>query len=391
MLGDVLRPLRVCIFSESLYPVVSRGRVPIAGGAEVQLALTGRSLAEAGCDVSVVTCDFGQPEGLQVDGMTLLRCYPPNPRIPVIRFLHPRLTGGFAALRRADADVYLYQGAGLWAGLVRDFAALHGRAYVWMVAHDHDCLAQLPDVHGPRDRFWAKRAIRLADEVVSQTNRQWGLLKESFQRESVVIPNPVELPAEDRVVDVGQQPSLVWLGTYKPSKRPGWFLRFAERHPEVPCRMAGAIPSPDIEEGEWAAARAAAERLPNLEVNPTIPHEQVGEFLRRSTLFVHSSPAEGFPNVFLEAWALGLPCVTSFDPDGIIEREGLGACRDRYETWEQEIERRLRDPDLRRAEGARARHRAASQHAAPAVIQRLLAVLRSATDRRGRQSASNPR
>ena len=99
------------------------------------------------------------------------------------------------------------------------------------------------------------------------------------------------------------------------------------------------------------------------------PHERVGDFLRGATLFAHSSPAEGFPNTFLEAWSHGLPTVTSFDPDGRIEALGLGACRTDYESWETELERRIADPALRREEGARARAYVEAHHA-PEVIKK---------------------
>ena len=367
---------RVCMFVEYLYPVVSEGRVPFAGDIEVQLALLGRGLAANGFDVSVVTCDFGQPDALVAGGMRLLKSYPPRAGLPVVRFFHPRLSRGIAALRRADAEVYVVQGAALWAGFVADVAHAMGRRFVWLVGHDHDVMPSLPDVHGWRDRTWVRRAIRRADAIVSQTEKQRGLLRDGFGRDSVVIANPVELPPRERMVDATRAPSLVWLATYKPSKRPEWFTRFAESHPAVPCRMAGVIPVPPLTTECWEAARAVAARCANLEVLPTLPHEQVGDFLRGATLFAHSSPAEGFPNAFLEAWANGLPSVTCFDPDGLIERERLGARRDDYGAWAAELERRIADPALRAAEGARARAWAETHHA-PGVIHAALAgVLR---------------
>ena len=367
----------MCMFVEYLYPVVSQGRVPFAGGIEVQLSLIARGLARAGFEVTVVTGDFGQPDALEVDGVRLLKAYPPQGGLPVARFFHPRLTRGIAALRGADADVYLVQGAALWAGIVRDTAAALGRSFVWMVGHDHDVMAELPDVHGARDRWWVRRAIRRADAIVSQTEWQRRELARAFGRDSTVIPNPVEIPPAERVVDAGAAPALAWLATYKPVKRPEWFTRFAERHPDVPCRMAGVIPVPPLSDRCWQEARRVAASSSNLEVLPTVPHERVGEFLRGATVFAHSSSAEGFPNTFLEAWSHGLPSVTSFDPDGVIESARLGACRADYESWEAELERRIGDPFLRRAEGARARAHVEAHHAADVICGRLADVLRS--------------
>ena len=369
------RPPRVCLFVEYLYPVVSDGRVPFAGGIEVQLANLGRGLALRGFDVRVITCDYGQPDRLDAGGMILHKAYPPAGGVPFLRFFHPRLTRGLGALWSIDADLYCFSGASLWAGLVHAVAQARRRSFVWMTAHDHDVRRDLPDVHGARDRWFVRRAMRGADVIVAQTQVQRRRLLEDFGLDSTVIMNPVEIPPAEALHDPGAGDEVVWLSTYKPSKRPDWFTRFAERHPSLRCRMAGVVLSTAAGQEAYRAAQQAAARTPNLEVQGTVPHERIDLVLARAALFAHSSSAEGFPNTLLESWARGLPTVTAFDPDGIVEREGLGACRAEYAAWEAAIEQRLADPELRRREGARARDWARAHHAPEVIYERFARVL----------------
>jgi hypothetical protein len=91
-----------------------------------------------------------------------------------------------------------------------------------------------------------------------------------------------------------------------------------------------------------------------------VADERIGEFLREAALFTHTSPAEGFPNSFLEAWSYGLPTITCFDPDGIITRERLGERHETFEAWEEAVVRWMSDPLGRTTAGASGR---ASTHA----------------------------
>ena len=370
------RKPRVCMFAEFLYPVVSEGRVPFAGGIEVQLALLGAGLAARGFDVHVVTCDYGQPARLETHGMVLHRAYPPAGGIPVLRFFHPRLTLGMARLWQADADIYLFRGGSMWAGLVHALARARGRRFVWLTGHDHDVWRTLPDLANPRDRALVRRALRGADLVLTQTRAQQARLLEDYGRESEVLMNSVDIPPESELGDAGAAHDVVWLSTYRPRKRPEWFVRFAERHPDVRCRMAGVVPGPPDSDALYRELRARAAALPNLEVQGTVAHERIGDFLRGAAVFAHSSPAEGFPNTLLESWARAIPTVACVDPDGIVERERLGAARTEPEPWEHELERRLGDAQLRRDEGRRARAWAIARHAPEVQHERLAQLLR---------------
>lgn len=54
-------------------------------------------------------------------------------------------------------------------------------------------------------------------------------------------------------------------------------------------------------------------------------HQHTLSQISNSKALISTSPMEGFPNIFIEAWACGIPVLSLFvDPGEIIEKEGLG-------------------------------------------------------------------
>jgi glycosyltransferase involved in cell wall biosynthesis len=363
---------RLCFHAQYAWPLFTAGRVEFTGGAEVQQVALARGLARRGFAVSLVTCDYGQPPRVEVDGITVLRAFRPLVGLPVVRFFHPRLTRTVAALRAADAEVYYVRGAGFVAGITHEVARLRRAAFVLGAAHDHDARRALPLLAKARDRWWYRRALRGARTVIAQTELQRGLFASEFGRASEVIPNLVEAPAAP--VDAGQQGAVVWLATYKAAKRPEWFVELARRLPRRRFVMCGVIPIPPLTREAWEAARRAAEGCPNLEVRGFVDHARLGELFAGASLFVHTSPAEGFPNTVLEAWAHGLPSVSAVDPDGVVAREGLGEVATDLPGLVAAVERLMDDPVARRAAGSRARAHVMAHHAPDAVLDRLAAL-----------------
>ncbi len=54
----------------------------------------------------MVMLDYGQPDATEVRGVTVYKMHKPDEGIPVLRFVHPRLTSLWRALKRVNADVY---------------------------------------------------------------------------------------------------------------------------------------------------------------------------------------------------------------------------------------------------------------------------------------------
>ncbi len=385
------RPLRVCFFSPLLWPVWSGGEVQFAGGAELQQARLARGLAARGFDVTVVTCDFGQPSPTTVHGVRVLKTYRPEDGWPVLRFFHPRITRSVAALRTADADVYYVRCASLEAGLAYDVARSRGAAFVFAAAHDHDALRSLPLLPNPRDRWWQRRALRGAAVVIAQSEVQRGLFRSEWGREATVVRNLVELPPSPAD---GAGDAVVWVATYKPAKRPEWFIELARALPQHRFVMCGVVPRPPDSTAAWEAARAAGRELPNLEVRGWQDPAQVSELLSGAALFVHTSPVEGFPNTLLEAWAHGVPGVSCVDPDGVVARHGFGEVVADREGLVRAVGGWMASPERRREAGRRARRYAEEAHAPEAAVSGLARVLeqagRAARAQRGTSPARRP-
>ena len=69
---------------------------------------------------------------------------------------------------------------------------------------------------------------------------------------------------------------------------------------------------------------AAAARLPNVTMLGAVRYAETGSLFDRAKIFLNTSSIEGFPNTFLQAWIRGVPVVTFFDPDSLVQRLSLG-------------------------------------------------------------------
>lgn len=290
----------------------------------------------------------------------------------------PRL---YRALQALGPHV-IYQRVGCgYTGICAEYARRHGTRLIWHVASDADVMPGV-SLYGrnPLRRVLEKRSvehgIRHATCIVAQTRCQARLLSLHYDRApNAIISNFHPEPAER--IDKSGPPIVAWVGSLKRLKQPEAFLRLAGSLAdlgEARFVMAGPLQA-DMGDQDWSAAlQKQIASTANVEYLGALRRPEVNRLLARAHVLVSTSPIEGFPNIFIQAW-LRDAAVASLhvDPDGILQREGLGiACADSEQRLAESVRALLLRPELRHWYAARAASYARVRHS----LDNALALIR---------------
>lgn len=309
--------------------LVSDASVP-AGGAETQILLLARALARRGVKVCLSVFDLaGIALPHSIDGVAV------SARPPYLaheRFGKLREVRSIRqAITNVDSDVVVVRMESPEVGVAALFSKLAGRRFVYSSASLSDFVRDpslVPRVDFSRlsrtGRNWRlfRLGVRLADEVVVQTDEQVRLCKAQSLRVPVLIRSIAE-PAPQRE---DEPQAFLWIGRIVESKRAEVFVELARSLPKARFWMV-AVPATDrADHAElMAALEGRAAGVSNLELLPPRPRTGLMALVNRSVAMVSTSDFEGMPNTFLEGWARGVPAVAfAHDPDGVIERYRLG-------------------------------------------------------------------
>ena len=374
-----MNPLSICFVAPMAYPVLAQDRsLPFAGGAEVQQVGIATALARRGHRVSMICHDHGFPDGESIRGVRVFRMCGPSAGLPVVRFVHPRLTSLWSAMRRADADVYYQRTSGAATAFVSAFAQRHGRASVFAGAHDADFEPDLPLVRLRRDKLLYRWGVRNVDRIVAQTDRQQRRCKEVFGRDAVRIDScyaHAGLPAaHDGVV--------LWVATVKPMKRPDLFLELARALPACRFRLVGGPDGSADGRAYFDDIRTRAAALPNVEITGFVPFVDVERHFDGASIFVNTSSGEGFPNTFLQAWSRAIPTVSFFDAGASVAGQPVGVVVPDTAAMVAAVQQLKGSPSLWAETGERARACFESRHSADRITEAYEQLLVDAMGRR---------
>lgn len=358
MAPRTVTPYDVVFYVPTIAPLLAGDGTRPPGGAETQIRLLTRALADSGVSVAVVAFDHpGLPE--RDGGVTVVR-RPPHQASPV-----REAAAIAAALRRAPSRVVVTRQAGAHTGLAGIVARAGRRRFVYSAANVLDFDFGRLEANRLK-RLLFESGLRLADQVVAQTDEQRDLCKRKLGVEAPVIRSIAE-PAEQR----GSAPeAFLWVGRVMGYKQPLAYLDLARGVPEARFWMV-AVPDDALQADRqlFQAVQEQAPDIPNLELLPPSPRAEVLSRMDRAVAVVSTSSSEGMPNIWLEGWARGVPAMTlAHDPDALVARHGLGSsCAGDAGLLAAEARRMWAGRDDQAELAARCRAYVATEHSGQAV------------------------
>ena len=142
-------------------------------------------------------------------------------------------------------------------------------------------------------------------------------------------------------------------------------LAIAAQLPDVAFEIAGSI---DTAFPAGNALIDQAHARANVRVLGQVARDHMPAVYAGATCLLCTSDYEGFPNTFLEAWAQGVPVVSTVDPDGLIASERLGCTNTTDAGLAGHIEHLAAAPEEHGAIGRRAREYVERHHSPASAL-----------------------
>jgi glycosyltransferase involved in cell wall biosynthesis len=358
--------MKISLINDTIYRYAS-GDPSAVGGAERYMWLLTRAMAARGWSATI-----GVPSALE-----------PGERAEIhgVRFVgleRSHLVRAFSAFLAAERPDWCHWfGADHLLGPLVAVAKLAGTRTVFSAQFDLDVHPRHALYRRPR--LWPLYAAGLAgsSRIFLQHQRQLAELPARWRPKSTTVPGIVE-PAADFVPHGDRRPYVSWVGVLRQPKRPDLLIEIARRLPSIEFVVCGGVSAHRSPPGYGDMMRKTLETVPNIRYLGHVAPDRAIDVIARSALLLSTSEREGFPSVFLEAWAHGTPVVSlGVDPDGCIATRRLGVVSNGVGAAADDITALVASADRRQEAALRCRAHVAAAHsadAAVAIVKRALAM-----------------
>jgi len=310
-----------------------KGKPP--GGAELQVTLLAKALALKGHDIVIIDPSSNE-SFVTKEGIKLINIPGWNDGLRGIRFFFRRIPALRKTLLDQNADYY-YVRTRSYLHLVPYLVSKKLKSkFIVAMASDLDTLSfpkkfkysygpkfnlyQLLTLYIPNDIVF-NYLLKKADYIVIQHSGQM-LSTNKIKGKQCVYPNifdhtdiaPVNTPANNYFVHVGS------LTILKGSDK---LYELAQKIDKKNTIVVAGIPKDSKSKKIYAKLK----NIENVILKGVVDHSEAIKLIANAIALINTSEYEGFPNIFLEAWATGIPVISlKVNPGNVIKKYCLGIC-----------------------------------------------------------------
>ncbi|HEY1871354.1 MAG TPA: glycosyltransferase [Chitinophagaceae bacterium] len=312
-----------------------RGQTP--GGGELQVCLLATALALKGHEVVII--DPSSAESFVTDeGVKVINMPRWNKGVKGLRLFSYRIPTLWKTLVRENADYY-YVRMRVYLHLIPYLAAkkIKGKFIVGL-AHDLDALSfatkfkyeykpkfnlfKFVTLVIPNDLVF-KYLLKRSDYITLQHAGQ-ELNENSIRGKAGVFPNIFD----NKNLPVVQHPSkdyFIHVGTLTILKGAGNLYELIKSLDKKNTIII--VGKPKDKKSEKIYEQLG--KMENVILKGSVEHKETIRLIANAKALISTSNSEGFPNIFLEAWATGVPVISlKVNPGNVINKYGLGICCD---------------------------------------------------------------
>ncbi len=313
------KKIKICFFSPSSYPYFYKNTGVTSGGAELQMSLIAKELAQIDkYEVCFFIADHGQPKEDYVEGVKLIRAFSlPKQEGIVSKFI--KAVKYFFLLVKHSPDVVISTTANSIVGLTAFYKYLLKYKFIYRTAGKIDVELEWIKENAILGKIF-RYGLKKADKIIVQNKEQQPILQKYIGKNATVIKNIV---GSSYNVDNQNKGFVLWVGRFAEVKRADIFIKLAALLPEEKFVM---ICNHDQSES-WKALERKIQQTTNLEFTDRVDFSEINKYFNNAKILVNTSSSEGFPNTFLQAAAAKTPIVAlNVNPDNFLNNYNCGVC-----------------------------------------------------------------
>jgi glycosyltransferase involved in cell wall biosynthesis len=318
-------PRRI-LFTDFTLPYLLADDSVAIGGWAVQLEKWLRGISAIGLSGGVLTWKGANAHVGHALSFDLLETYDPDRGIRIAKYFYLYIPLLLKAARTFEPDVIIQSTHSIHTGIMAWIASRLNVPFVHWIASDIDADGRYKSEMALYERLAYSYGLDRARMIICQNEYQLAELRKIYpHKQLAIVENVFEMPAGTlSPLQRRERRYVAWLGVFRKPKNMPLLLRVARALPEIEFRVAG-IPAQEMD-ADTAQALETLKSLSNVRFAGYMSRKDVLAFLAEASALLCTSHYEGFPNTFLEAFAVGTPVVTRkiVDPNTIVSRNDLG-------------------------------------------------------------------